>query len=337
MGSMSEWAEQECRLACKRENPEFNFDSDDFDYGCSCYKSALKAYKSLCDDGHSGMSFGFTKNILIQLMEGLPLTPIKDEDFFINCDERMTFASDEWLKVKGLKSDIQCPRMYSLFRTETLDGKVAYHDTDRAYYIDVESPSDCFSSSTDFLDEMFPITMPYMPSSGKYKIYCQTFLSDKRHGDFDTRGILYMTTPDNERVELNIYETEDENGHMHRITKEEYEELLKHRVDRLNVKIADRLLWSLISNTGSDEEIERKEAAYKGLSDEYKNEVCEKLERMCEFFENPDNYEYNTYHTYHALCDGDESAFSGMPELLGIMTVLKHVKTRLEEQSGGQS
>lgn len=78
---MSEWAEQECRIACKKENPNFNFESDEFDYGCSCYKSALKAYKALCDDGHSGYSFSVTKNILNRLMEGIPLTPITDEDF----------------------------------------------------------------------------------------------------------------------------------------------------------------------------------------------------------------------------------------------------------------
>ena len=35
--SMYEWAEQECRLACKQENPNFDFDSDDFDYGFNCY------------------------------------------------------------------------------------------------------------------------------------------------------------------------------------------------------------------------------------------------------------------------------------------------------------
>ena len=70
--SMYEWAEQECRLACKKENPNFDFDSDDFDYGCSCYKSALKAYKSLLEDEHSGMSFSFTRNILDRLMRGEP-------------------------------------------------------------------------------------------------------------------------------------------------------------------------------------------------------------------------------------------------------------------------
>ena len=62
--SIYDWAEQECRLACKRENPDFDFDGNDFDYGCSCYKSALKAYKSLVEDEHSGMSFSFTRDIL---------------------------------------------------------------------------------------------------------------------------------------------------------------------------------------------------------------------------------------------------------------------------------
>ena len=51
----SEWAENEVRLACKRENPDW--DGKSFDYGCSCYQSALKAYKSICNDGHSGFSF----------------------------------------------------------------------------------------------------------------------------------------------------------------------------------------------------------------------------------------------------------------------------------------
>ena len=69
-----EWAEKEIEIACKKENP--NWDGKSFDYGCACYQSALKAYKSLCEDDHSGFSFGLTKNILIRLMNGLPLKPI---------------------------------------------------------------------------------------------------------------------------------------------------------------------------------------------------------------------------------------------------------------------
>ena len=64
--TMTDWAKHEVELACKRENPDW--DGESFDYGCACYQSALKAYGSLMGDGHSGMSFGFTKNILIRFM-----------------------------------------------------------------------------------------------------------------------------------------------------------------------------------------------------------------------------------------------------------------------------
>ena len=77
--NMIDWAKREIAIACKKENPDW--DGKSFDYGCSCYQSALKAYESLCNDDHSGYSFSITKNILIRLMEGRPLTPITDEDF----------------------------------------------------------------------------------------------------------------------------------------------------------------------------------------------------------------------------------------------------------------
>ena len=47
-----EWAEREIEIVCKKENP--NWDGKSFDYGCACYQSALKAYKSLCEDDHKG-------------------------------------------------------------------------------------------------------------------------------------------------------------------------------------------------------------------------------------------------------------------------------------------
>ena len=58
---MKTWAEREVELACKRENPDRK--EGEFDYGCACYESALKAYKSLMEDGHSGFSIGITKHI----------------------------------------------------------------------------------------------------------------------------------------------------------------------------------------------------------------------------------------------------------------------------------
>lgn len=76
--SLLEWAKKEVEIASKRErgnNPE-----DKWDYGVACYESALKAFESLLGDGHSGMSIGFTKNILNRLIDGKPLTPIEDTE-----------------------------------------------------------------------------------------------------------------------------------------------------------------------------------------------------------------------------------------------------------------
>lgn len=325
--SMMNWAEQECRLACKRENPDFDFDSDDFDYGCSCYKSALKAYKSLCEDGHSGTSWGFTKNILIKLMEGQPLTPITDEDFFI-VKSGIQFESDESLKERGLKSSLQCPRMHSLFRDETLDGKVIYHDNDRAYYVNVEDPSDTFHSWTGFLDEMFPITMPYTPEKGKYKIFAQTFLTDKKNGDFDTRGILYLETPKGEKVYVDIYETERD-GEWVRISGTEYNELLKKRIDKVSFRVADKILWTLISNSSQESEITRREKAYDTRDKKKKDKDIEKLRSLCRFFDHPENCKYNTFGMRQALCRGDEELYKDVPSLVKIASFLKKLLSEL--------
>lgn len=321
---MYEWAEQECRIACKKENPDFNFDSEDFDYGCSCYKSALKAYKSLCEDGHSGASFSFTRRILERLMSGHPLTPITDEDFFI-VQSKCHFESDKWLAEHGLKSEIQCPRMSSLFRRETLDGKVSYSDIDRAYCVNIENPSDTYSSAMDrIVDEFFPITMPYTPEKWKYKVYCQTFLTDKRNGDYDTQAILYFTTPDGKRVDVNRCQTEKD-GKMVDITKEEYDALLEKRIDKLCNKVADNLLWTLLSNSAPEKEIKRRETAWKSLLPKTRKGIENRLRELCVFYENPEHYKYNCFSVEQALCCGELSDFENEPKLVEIGNYLQGI------------
>ena len=201
-----EWAEREVEIACKKENP--NWDGKSFDYGCSCYQSALKAYKSLCEDGHSGASFNLTKNILIRLMEDLPLTPIIDEDF-INSESEI-WKSPEYLKKVGLKSDLQCQRMSSLFRKETLDGKIIYSDISTIMH-DANGNNWCnCGPAFKVVDEMFPIKMPYYPSNEKYKVYGETFYivdgEDKtaeHPGTYNLVKIYYIITPNNEKIEIN--------------------------------------------------------------------------------------------------------------------------------------
>ena len=154
-----------------------------------------------------------------------------DEDFFVENSYKLD--SSEYLKERGLKSSIQCPRMSSLFREETLDGKVTYHDIDRFYYINIDNGS-TYHSSAKFLEEMFPITMPYMPKVNKYKIYAREFLTNRKNGDFDTREIKYMITPEGEKIELNLYYSEALSGTWEQITKEQYDELRKKEIIKYN-------------------------------------------------------------------------------------------------------
>ena len=223
--SMKEWAEEECKIACKRENPDW--DGESFDYGCGCYQSALKAYKSLCDDGHSGFSFIVTRNILKRLLDELPLTPIED-------------TPDVWNEITTKYEDgsesFQCNRMSSLFKHIDKDGNVTYSDVNRSYCQELTDPEDTYSGGANkIIDELFPITMPYYPKNGnKYKIITDTFLAKGFEGDetdFNTRAILYVITPEKERVEVNRYYGEKD-GHLVEITKGEYNERLKNRKEK---------------------------------------------------------------------------------------------------------
>ena len=225
--TLRKWAEKEVEIACKRESPDW--DGKSFDYGCSCYQSALKAYKSLLEDEHSGASFGFTRNILERLMRNQPLTPITDADF----DNAESISSEERLKDAGLKSEKQCPRMSSLFRQETLDGKVRYTDNDRVVcFFNNEEYGSHFGLVSRIIEEMFPITMPYIPTLQPYKIFCEDFLAYPENGDFDTVAILRGIRPYGDRFEINRYFTEKDHKFVE-ITKDEYYALKQKAEERV--------------------------------------------------------------------------------------------------------
>lgn len=202
--SMLTWAEKEIEIACKRERGDSP--PEEFDYGCACYESALKAYKSLLGDGHSGASIHFTKNILNRLIEGKPLTPIED-------------TPDMWNDISDRTDDkegyvlFQCKRMGSLFKYAYTDGTVRYSDNNRQYGVDVNNPDNAFTTGlvTKLIDEMLPITMPYCPGKA-IAVYCEDFLTDEKNGDLDTRWISYIIKPDGEKIEINRFFKESENN-----------------------------------------------------------------------------------------------------------------------------
>ena len=207
---MTEWAKREIEIACERARG--NKSPEEWDYDCSCYESAYKAYQSLMEDGHSGMSIGFTKNILNRLIDGRPLTPIED-------------TPDIW----GMRSDYdgktsyQCNRMSSLFKDVCPDGRVQYHDTNRVCCVYKDNPSiqwfNGFISS--LIHEKYPITMPYSPAARPFVVYCTEGLSDPSNGDYDTIGIWYVVKPDGESDTVERFFAESPLG-WEEISKQQY-------------------------------------------------------------------------------------------------------------------
>lgn len=213
--SILNWAEKEIELAIASEKEAAN-GTNDWEYGAACYESALRAYKSLVDDGHSGYSIHFTKSILNRLIDGRCLTPIEDE-------------ADIWNEITQLDDgtkEYQCKRMSSLFKKVDSDGETEYRDIDRVVCVNINRPEHTFYNgvATRLIDKIFPITMPYLPLSKTYKVFTEEFLFDPKGGDYDTIAYLYILLPSGQKLELNRYFKDGEDGQMVPIEKEEYED-----------------------------------------------------------------------------------------------------------------
>lgn len=201
---MDLWAEKEVEYACEHEKA--GDDGDGFsEYGCACYKSALKAFNSLMEDGHSGMSIGFTKDILNRLIMGKPLIPITDDDDI--------WANEMSYERNGEKS-IQCNRMSSLFKHIKEDGSVTYSDVSRVICVNINDSNNRYHSGLidKIINEMFPINLPYMPPTKPFYVYCEEFLyntDDK--ADFDTVGVFHVITPFGDKVTINRFFAERNN------------------------------------------------------------------------------------------------------------------------------
>lgn len=208
MSTKKSWAEYEVELACARERELAKKDGneEDANYGIACYQSALKAYKALSEDDHSGASIQFTKGFLMRLIDGKPLTPIEDTE-------------DMWGNLPGVDArredhySYQNVRMSSLFKDVYDDGTIKYHDTRRVVCVNINDSNNAWYNGfiSNIIHEMFPITMPYYPV-GRFTVYVREFLTDKKNGDFDTMGVIYAVKPDGTKVDINRYFKENEHS-----------------------------------------------------------------------------------------------------------------------------
>lgn len=193
---LDEWAKNEIEIACKRERGDK--DPDEWDYGCACYQSAYKAFKSLLSDEHSGMSIKFTQAILNRLINHKPLSAIED-------------TPDEWILVTD--GQYLSARMPGLSKYVDKDGMTTYGDVGRFVCVDINgsgSWTNGFISKT--LDKQFPISLPYYPYTDPYKVYVQEVLSDENNGDFDTIAIYSVVDPVGNKVNINRFFKEGENS-----------------------------------------------------------------------------------------------------------------------------
>lgn len=319
---MTDWAIREVEIACKKENP--NWDGKSFHYGCSCYMSALKAYKSLADDGHSGYSWSFTKNILLRLMEGRPLTPITDEDFANSKGDNLPHDDGS--------ISLQCPRMSSLFRYTYPDGSVKYHDLDRCVCYDVESPDSAFGSGIDkIVDELFPITMPYIPSNKPYKIFVRTFLTDRKNGDFDTQAVEYIITPEGEKIYPKVFKGEDYVTHKWSdLTEDEYNARMLRRVDPVREKVVEKITYEMTYD--SDDTKERAiKAALKKVDEDVYIKWKDDLIELCRFYDIPGNEKYNTFDDCKALVTRNEEYANLIKEHPALEKVSDHIQIMMDE------
>lgn len=209
--STLEWAKREVEIACKSIETD---DADDISvkYSQSCMTSALKAFESLCEDGHSGMSIHITQNILNRLIDGKALTPIEDTED----------AWEECLSVNGEKI-YQCKRMSSLFKIIDEYGNVTYSDNNRCYMRELTSNTTWHSGLiTQIYDEMFPISFPYDAPEKPDEVMCAEYLTDRTNGDFDTIGVFCIERYNGEQIPIYRYFKESEND-WDEITFGEYE------------------------------------------------------------------------------------------------------------------
>ena len=196
---MYEWAKREVELAKERERKASGV-KEGWDYGCACYDSALKAFKSLCDDNHSGMSIMFTKSILNRLIDGNVLTPIED-------------TTDIWNQIGD---DLyQCNRMSSLFKRIMPNGSIKYSDNNRVICVDVTSNTRWHDGkASDIVYEKYPIMMPYIPEDKPYKVYTEDFyyLHPDAVGEYDHKAYFYMIKPDGTEERIDRYFAETSEG-----------------------------------------------------------------------------------------------------------------------------
>ena len=152
-------------------------------------------------DGYHHMSMMEIASFLFSFAYQKPISEIKDLD-------------SEWILKPNhddhmmIYQSIRCPSLSKYVNLIT--GEVTYSDSDRIQCYGVASfPIYGFFSvlTNSIINEMFPITMPYLPNpfGEKIRVIVDGHLYNYKNDSFDTVAILYCMHPYGIRREINRY------------------------------------------------------------------------------------------------------------------------------------
>lgn len=194
--NLKEWMYQETTLMVN---------SADTDAKKHLYLNAFSAAQSItkaaevCPD----ITFEELRNVVIDLLFQKPLSPIED-------------VEESWRPmyevVTNNRKVYQCVRYPSLYKEMHLvTGEVRHMDSDRYICVDINNPNRTWTGGIGarILEEMCPITFPYMPDDMPIKVYMEEFAYHKSENIpehwIDTMGITYFRMPDGKMIEVNRF------------------------------------------------------------------------------------------------------------------------------------
>ena len=90
------------------------------------------------------------------------------------------------------------------------------------------------------------------------------------------------------------------------------------------------LLWTLLSNSASEDEIKRRETIWNAMLPSTREDIKDSLRQMCAFFEVPENYKYNTFGVHQKLCMGNFDSFKDINKLVEIGVFLQNILKMLK-------
>lgn len=231
VGSTTERVRKEVEYAikCEREDADDIHDYDFLDYVIECYRSALRAYETMAADGHSGMSWGLTRNIFNRLAEGKPLKKLNS---YQECPEEWKERSN-WTFVDGVV--FGNTRYPSLTYRVSLRDEAIYRDIDRWVFEEIDNPGTTWNIGflANYLDEKFPIKFPYNPTTIHVRI--EELLTDPAHGDYDAQRIVDFVDPETGKmIKVDAcFALSDEEDKMVEVSKKKWYALRKKHAERL--------------------------------------------------------------------------------------------------------